>query len=351
MTALAGTIARIGPLDEAAMIAAREREATLTKPPGSLGRLEDLAVQLAGITGCARPTVARKAIVVMAGDHGVTAEGVSAYPSAVTPQMVANFLAGGAAINALACTAGARVTVADLGVAAELPPHAGLLALKVAPGTANAAHGPAMSRAQALQAIEAGIAVAEREVAAGLDLVGAGEMGIGNTTAASAIVAAITGEHPAVVTGRGTGVDGLGLRRKVGVVRQMLAINQPDPADALDVLAKVGGFEIGGLAGLILGAAAARVPVVLDGFITAAAALIAVGLCPAVQPYLIAAHRSTEPGHMVALTRLGLEPLLDLHLRLGEGSGAALALALVDAAARHLAEMATFAEAGVANVE
>ncbi|MGN6699761.1 MAG: nicotinate-nucleotide--dimethylbenzimidazole phosphoribosyltransferase, partial [Thermomicrobiales bacterium] len=209
MTTLAETIARIGPLDEAAVTAAREREATLTKPPGSLGRLEDLAVQLAGIAGCARPTVARKAIVVMAGDHGVTAEGVSAYPAAVTPQMVANFLAGGAAINALARTVGARVTVVDLGVAAELPPHAGLVSLKVAPGTANTAHGPAMSRARALQAVEAGLAVAEREVAAGLDLVGAGEMGSGTTTAASAIVAAMTGEHAAVVTGRGTGVDGL----------------------------------------------------------------------------------------------------------------------------------------------
>jgi nicotinate-nucleotide--dimethylbenzimidazole phosphoribosyltransferase len=351
MTVLAETIARIGPLDEAAMTEAREREAQLTKPPGSLGRLEGLAVQLAGVTGRARPTVERKAIVVMAGDHGVTAEGVSAYPAAVTPQMVANFLAGGAAINALARTVGARVTVVDLGVAAKLPPHARLVSYKVAPGTANAAHGPAMSHAQALQAVEAGIAVAEHEVIAGLDLVGTGEMGIGNTTAASAIVAAITGEHPAVVTGRGTGVDGLALRRKVGIVRQMLAVNRPDPDDALDVLANVGGFEIGGLAGLILGAAAARVPVVLDGFITAAAALIAVGLCPAAQPYLIAAHRSTEPGHTVALDRLRLEPLLDLGLRLGEGSGAALAMALVDGAAGHLAEMATFAEAGVANAE
>ena len=191
--------------------------------------------------------------------------------------------------------------------------------------------------------------MAAAEVARGLDLLGVGEMGIGNTTAASAIVAALTGEQPAIVTGRGTGVDGLALRRKVGVVRQMLAINRPDPADPLDVLAKVGGFEIAGLVGLMLGAAAARVPIVLDGFITGAAALVAVGLCPALLPYLFAAHRSTEPGHTVVLERLGLEPLLDLGLRLGEGSGAALALGILDGAARHLTEMATFAEAGVSD--
>ncbi|HEY8600391.1 MAG TPA: nicotinate-nucleotide--dimethylbenzimidazole phosphoribosyltransferase, partial [Thermomicrobiales bacterium] len=216
-------------------------------------------------------------------------------------------------------------------------------------GTANAVHGPAMSRETAIRAVEVGIEVAAAEVARGLDLLGVGEMGIGNTTAASAIVAALTGEPPAIVTGRGTGVDGLALRRKVGVVRQMLAINRPDPADPLDVLAKVGGFEIAGLVGLMLGAAAARVPIVLDGFITGAAALVAVGLCPALTPYLFAAHRSTEPGHTVILEHLGLEPLLDLGLRLGEGSGAALAFGILDGAARHLTEMATFAEAGVSD--
>ncbi|HEX6738759.1 MAG TPA: nicotinate-nucleotide--dimethylbenzimidazole phosphoribosyltransferase [Vicinamibacteria bacterium] len=349
MTTIADVVARIGPLDEAAAAAARARQATLTKPPGSLGRLEDLALQLAGIAGTPRPTVARKAVVVMAGDHGVAAEGVSAYPAAVTAQMVANFLAGGAAINALARAVGARVTVVDLGVAADLAPHRDLVAAKVGRGTANAARGPAMSRADAVRAVEAGVAVAEREVARGLDLLGTGEMGIGNTTAASAVVAALTGAAPARVTGPGTGVAGPALRRKVAVVRRMLAVNRPDPADPLDVLAKVGGFELGGLAGLILGAAAARVPVVLDGFITGAAALLAVGLGPAARPYLIAGHRSPEPGHAVALARLGLAPLLDLGLRLGEGTGAALAMGIVEGAARALAEMATFAEAGVAN--
>jgi nicotinate-nucleotide--dimethylbenzimidazole phosphoribosyltransferase len=275
--------------------------------------------------------------------------------------MVANFLTGGAAINALARSVGARVTVVDMGVAGAIPGvderfAAGdadgrprLLRRAIGAGTANAAHGPAMSREAAVAAIEAGIATAEEEVTRGLDLLGVGEMGIGNTTAASAIVAALTGEQPAIVTGRGTGIDGLALRRKVGVVRQMLAINRPDPADPLGVLAAVGGFEIAGLVGLLLGAAAARVPIVLDGFITGAAALVAVGLCPALTPYLIAAHRSVEPGHTVVLERLGLDPLLDLGLRLGEGSGAALALGIVDGAARHLAEMATFTEAGVAD--
>jgi nicotinate-nucleotide--dimethylbenzimidazole phosphoribosyltransferase len=365
MTLVAETIARIGPLDEGAMARAREREAMLTKPPGSLGRLEDLAIQLAGIIGSERPALRRKAIVIMAGDHGVTAEGVSAYPAAVTPQMVANFLAGGAAINALARSAGARVTVVDVGVNADLQRAEGrgqraeegeldqpvLLDRKVGWGTANAVRGAAMSREDAVRAVEAGIGVVEWEVGRGLDLLGVGEMGIVNTTAASAIVAALTDEPPAIVTGRGTGVDGLALRRKVGVVRQMLAVNRPDPADALDVLAKVGGFEIAGLVGLLLGAAAARVPVVLDGFITGAAALVAIGLCPAAQPYLIASHRSTEPGHAVILDRLALAPLLDFNLRLGEGSGAALAMGLLDGAARHLAEMATFGEAGVSGAE
>ena len=362
MDCIAETIARIGPLDATAVASASEREGRLTKPPGSLGRLETLAIGLAGILGTDHPTVRRKAIVIMAGDHGVTAEGVSAYPAEVTPQMVANFLAGGAAINALARSVGARVTVVDMGVAADIPDHGEsatsateipdrpvLLRHSQGQGTANAAHGPAMSREAAIRAVEVGIAVAAAEVSRGLDLLGVGEMGIGNTTAASAIVAALTGEPPAIVTGRGTGVDGLALRHKVGVVRRMIAINRPDPADPLDVLAKVGGFEIAGLVGLMLGAAAARVPIVLDGFITGAAALVAVGLCPALSPYLFAAHRSTEPGHTVVLERLGLEPLLDLGLRLGEGSGAALALGILDGAARHLAEMATFAEAGVSD--
>lgn len=332
---------------------ARAREAALTKPAGSLGRLEDLAIQLAGILGTERPRLARKAIVILAADHGVTAEGVSAYPAEVTPQMVANFLAGGAAINALAGGVGARVTVVDLGVRGAIPePPAGadgptLLRHPLGPGTANAARGPAMGRETAQRAIAVGLAVAGAEVGRGLDLLGVGEMGIGNTTAASAIVAALTGLPPERVTGHGTGVTGAAYARKIAVVARMLATNRPDPADPLDVLAKVGGFEIAGLVGLLLGAAAARIPVVLDGFITGAAALAAVALCPALRPYLIAAHRSAEPGHAIVLDALGLTPLLDLGLRLGEGSGAALAFGLVDGAARQLAEMATFAEAGV----
>ncbi len=353
MPAIEEVIARIGPLDEGALARAREREAALTKPAGSLGRLEELAIQLAGILGTERTRLARKAIVIMAADHGVTAEGISAYPAEVTPQMVANFLAGGAAINALAGGVGARVTVVDLGVRGAIPEVSGggtgptLLRHPLGPGTANAAHGPAMTRETARQGLVVGIDVAGAEVGRGLDLLGVGEMGIGNTTTASAIVAALTGLPPERTTGHGTGVAGAAYDRKIAIVRQMLATNRPDPADPLDVLAKVGGFEIAGLVGLLLGAAAARVPIVLDGFITGAAALVAVRLCPAVQPYLIAAHRSAEPGHAVVLDALGLTPLLDLGLRLGEGSGAALAFGLVDGAARHLAEMATFAEARV----
>ncbi len=353
MPAIEEVIARIGPLDEGALALALEREAALTKPAGSLGRLEELAIQLAGILGTERPRLARKAIVIMAADHGVTAEGISAYPAEVTPQMVANFLTGGAAINALAGGAGARVTIVDLGVRGAIPEVSGgadgpmLLRHPLGPGTANAAHGPAMTRETARQGLVVGIDVAGAEVGRGLDLLGVGEMGIGNTTTASAIVAALTGLPPERTTGHGTGVIGAAYDRKIAIVRQMLATNRPDPADPLDVLAKVGGFEIAGLVGLLLGAAAARVPIVLDGFITGAAALVAVRLCPAVQPYLIAAHRSAEPGHAVVLDALGLTPLLDLGLRLGEGSGAALAFGLVDGAARHLAEMATFAEARV----
>jgi nicotinate-nucleotide--dimethylbenzimidazole phosphoribosyltransferase len=335
--------------DAAAAAAARQRQNTLTKPPGSLGRLEDLAVQLAAATGQPRPSVTRKAVIIMAADHGVTAEGVSAYPSAVTPQMVLNFLHGGAAINALARQAGARVVVVDIGVASELPAQAGLLRRKIAPGTANMARGAAMSRAQAEAAIAEGLDVVHAEIGQGLDLLATGDMGIGNTTASAAITALLTGRPVVSVTGRGTGVDDAGLARKIAVIEQALAVNQPDPADALDVLAKVGGLEIAGLAGVMLGAASRRVPVVIDGFISGAAALVAAGLNPDVKPYLIAGHRSVEAGHRAVLEHLGLEPLLDLNLRLGEGTGAVLAFHLVEAAARVLNEMATFAEAGVSD--
>jgi len=351
MSLLSETIAQIGPPDATASAAARTRQGQLTKPAGSLGRLEALAIQIAGITGQARPRLLRPAVIVMAADHGVAARGVSAFPAAVTPQMVLNFLGGGAAINVLARQVRARVVVVDMGVAAPIPPHPELIDRKVALGTADLAAGPAMSRGQALQALESGIGVAADVIAAGADSIATGDMGIGNTTASSAIVAALTGRPAAEVTGRGTGVDDSGLARKVAVVERALALHRPDPADPLGVLAAVGGFEIGGLAGVMLGAAARRLPVVVDGFISGAAALLACGLAPALQPYLIPAHRSVERGHAAILTRLDLDPLLDLGLRLGEGTGAALAISLCQAACRLLDEMATFDEAGVPGKE
>lgn len=345
---LAGSIP---PLDEASMAAARGRQDTLTKPQGSLGRLEELSIQLAGITGQPRPRVPRKAVIVMAGDHGVVRNGVSAFPAEVTPQMVYNFLAGGAAINVLARQAGARVAVVDVGVAADFADAPGLIRRKVAYGTADFTRGPAMTAEQADQALQAGVDVLEAEVAAGLDLVATGDMGIGNTTPSAAIVAALSGRPVASVTGRGTGVDDAGLARKIAAIETALAVNRPDPADAFDVLCKVGGLEIAGLAGVIIAAAAHRVPVVIDGFISGAAALIAVGLAPAARPYLIASHRSVEVGHAAMFDLLGVRPLFDFDLRLGEGTGAVLAFHVIEAACRILDEMATFAEAGVSEKE
>jgi nicotinate-nucleotide--dimethylbenzimidazole phosphoribosyltransferase len=340
-------IAKIKPLDADAMQAARLRQDTLTKPIGSLGRLEELSIQTAGITGQVIPRLRDKCVLVMAGDHGVVAEGVSAYPQEVTPQMVLNFLRGGAAINVLARHVGARVVVVDMGVAVDLPDHPGLLKRKVAYGTRNIARGAAMSREQAIQALESGIEVVEMQIAQGMDLLATGDMGIGNTTPSAAIAAALSGASAADIAGRGTGVDDAGLQRKIAVIERALAINRPDPKDGIDVLAKVGGFEIGGLAGAILAAAAHRRPVVVDGFISTAAAMIAVSLAPQTRHYLIAAHTSMERGHHKMMEWLGVSPLLDLKMRLGEGTGAALAMSLVEAACKTLAEMATFGEAGV----
>ena len=334
-----------GPRDTAAAAAQRHLD-TLTKPPGSLGRLEELAVRLAALTGRA-PRVTAPVILTFAADHGVVAEGVSAYPQSVTAQMVENFLRGGAAVNVLARQAGARVVVADFGVATPLGAPEPLVVRRIAAGTHNMAHGPAMSRAQAIAALEAGAALAEAAIDDGADLVGTGEMGIGNTTAASAITAAITGADADLVTGRGTGVDDEGRRRKVAVVRRALEVNRPRASDGLDVLAAVGGFEIAGLAGVILAGSARRVPVAIDGFIAGAAALVAVTLAPAARHALFASHRSAEPGHAVALAHLGLVPYLDLEMRLGEGTGAALFIHLVRAAAAIYGEMATFKSAGV----
>jgi nicotinate-nucleotide--dimethylbenzimidazole phosphoribosyltransferase len=344
---LSKIIEEVQPLDVGAVEAARARHGTLTKPAGSLGRLEEIGIQLAGITGTVRPKITHKAIIIAAADHGVAAEGVSAFPSEVTGQMVANFLAGGAAINVLARRAGARVLVVDFGVASPLRPSEGLVQRSLGPGTANMAKEHAMTRDQAVRAILTGVEILEAQRLQGLDLVAAGEMGIANTTAASAVVAALVGVHPETVTGHGTGIDDAAWRRKVDVISQAIERHAPDRSDPIDVLARVGGFEIAGIAGIVLGAARARIPLVLDGFIASAGALAAVRLCPAVREYLIPSHRSVERGHQVIFNELGLEPLFDLKMRLGEGTGAALAMQMVEAAACILDEMATFGEAGV----
>jgi nicotinate-nucleotide--dimethylbenzimidazole phosphoribosyltransferase len=343
--------------DLEARAAARARQDVLTKPRGSLARLEDLVLQLASITGRARPTAARKCVIVMAADHGVVEEGVSLYPAEVTAQMLANFVRGGAAINVLARQAGARVTVVNAGARSPVPsladaafsPGAPVRTVDapIAPGTASMTSGPAMSRDAAEAAIALGIRMVEEEAAAGLDLAATGDMGIGNTTAAAAVTAALTGIAPRRAAGRGTGLGDDAFERKVAVIERALAANRPDPSDPIDVARKVGGLEIAALAGVIIGAAARRIPVVLDGFISGAAALIACALLPGAAPYLIASHESAEPGHAVILERLGLAPLLRLGLRLGEGTGAALAFHLVEAACRIHSEMATFSEAGV----
>jgi nicotinate-nucleotide--dimethylbenzimidazole phosphoribosyltransferase len=340
---------RIRVPDAAAGLEARRLLDQLTKPPGSLGRLEELAWRLAEIAGRCPPPLHHPVIFTLAGDHGVVAEGVSAYPQVVTAQMVENFLRGGAAVNVLARHAGARAVVADLGVAGPLAAHPALQARRIAPGTRNMTRGPAMTRDEASAAIEAGIDLFLAERAAGLDLAGTGEMGIGNTTAASAMVAALTGAPAEDVTGPGTGVDEEGWRRKVHAITRALEVNQPDPADGLDVLAKVGGLEIAGLVGVTLAAAAHRVPVILDGFIAGAAALAAVRIKPEARHYLLASHRSAEPGHRRVLEALALAPYLDLGLRLGEGTGAALCVSLARAAVAVLTEMATFKSAGVSS--
>lgn len=337
-------VGRIATPDPALAEVARRRLDRLTKPPGSLGRLETLAARVVEITGEPMPRIAAPVIFTLAGDHGVVEEGVSAYPQAVTAQMVENLARGGAAVNALARQVGARVVVADLGVASPLPPHPAILRRRVRAGTRNMTRGSAMTREEALEAILAGAGLVDTATP---DCVGTGEMGIGNTTAASALTAALTGAAPDGVTGRGTGVDDAGFVRKVGAVRRALAANRAALGDPLGTLAAVGGLEIAGLVGVILAGAARRVPVVLDGFIATAAALVAVRLAPAARAYLLAAHRSAEPGHGCLLDALGLEPCLDLGMRLGEGTGAALGIGLLRAALACYREMATFKEAGV----
>jgi nicotinate-nucleotide--dimethylbenzimidazole phosphoribosyltransferase len=342
------TVAAIGGLDEDAVRAARQRQQSLTKPSGSLGRLEDVSVQLAGIAGQCPPPLPLPAVVaVFAADHGVHAQGVSPWPQEVTTQMVANFLAGGAAVNAIAAQSGADVRVVDIGVASPLPAAPGLLARKVRAGTADMTTGPAMSAQEALLAVETGIEIARGLVADGHRCLITGDMGIANTTASAALIAVFTGADPAAVTGRGTGIDDPTLALKVDVIRRALALHSPDPADPLEVLARVGGLEHAALAGFMLGGAAERVPVLLDGVIACSAALAAIAFAPSVTGFLFAGHLSTEPGARRALAALGLDPLIDLGLRLGEGSGAVLALPVVAAAARVLRDMATFDSAGV----
>jgi nicotinate-nucleotide--dimethylbenzimidazole phosphoribosyltransferase len=342
------TIGAIRPLDEVAMAAARELHARLTKPAGSLGELEPLSVRLAGLAAtCPPPIPEPAAVAVFAGDHGVHAQRVTPWPQEVTAQMVANFLAGGAVVNAFARQVGASVTVVDVGVATPLAPAPGLVLAKVRAGTGDIAVGPALSRDEAAAAVEVGITVAERLVEGGAGILVTGDMGIANTTPAAALIAAFTGASAAQVTGRGTGIDDEMLAHKTGVVAAALERHRPDPADPLGVLAAVGGAEHAAIAGFILGAAARRVPVVVDGVIAVSGALAAAAFAPDAVGAMVAGHRSAEPGATVALAHLGLTPLVDLGLRLGEGTGAVLALPIVAGAVRVLHEVATFDSAGV----
>jgi nicotinate-nucleotide--dimethylbenzimidazole phosphoribosyltransferase len=349
-TLLEETIKCIAPLDETAMRKAQERLDNLAIPRNSLGRLISLARTVAGMTASASPRFTNKIIFTMAGDHGVVAEGVSAFPQQVTREMVYNFVRGGAAINVLARHVGARVVVVDMGTAADfsdLVAARRIISRKVAPGTRNLARERAMTREQAVQAIVSGIQVVEEVASDGLDIMGVGDMGIGNTTPSSAIIAVFSGRPAREVTGRGTGIDDATFQRKVEAVERALALHRPKPTDALDVLSAVGGFEIGGIAGAILAGAARRVPVVIDGFIATAGALIATSLAPRAKDYLIAAHRSVEIGHGVMLHHMGLQPLLDLDMRLGEGTGAALGISLVEASIKVMTDVLTFEEAKV----
>jgi len=343
------TLSKIKPVDPQWYDLAQKRLDNLTKPLGSLGRLEEFARRLVAIFEDAMPSINKKAVFTFAGDHGVTEEGVSAYPKEVTAQMVFNFLRGGAGINVLARHAGADVVVIDIGVDHDFKDIEGLVHMKVLRGTKNFSKGPAMTREEALKCIETGIELANAYAKRGYRLFATGEMGIGNTTPSSAIAAVLTGRPVEEVTGRGTGIGDETLKRKIEVIKRGIEINSPDPSDPIDVLHKIGGAEIGGIAGLILGAAANRIPVVIDGFISTAGALIAYKLKPETKDYMFAAHNSQEIGHKVILELMGLRPILDFDLRLGEGTGAALAMLMIEAGLKIYKEMATFQEAGVSN--
>ena len=341
------TISRIKAVRTEFIEKAEKRLDNLTKPKGSLGRLEEFAKRLVAITEDVMPVLDKKVIFTFAGDHGVACEGVSAYPSEVTRQMVFNFISGGAGINVLGRHAGAEVIVIDIGVRGTLAEVNGLVPKKIVSGTGNIRKGPAMTRDEAVRCVEAGMRLAGEYAKKGYNIFGTGEMGIGNSTPSSAIAAVLTGSPVSDVSGRGTGIDDDALRNKINVIEDAIRINRPNPADPLDVLSKVGGAEIGGIAGLVIGAAAHRVPVIIDGFISTAGALIAYCLEPNTKDYMFAAHNSVERGHKAMLNKMGLDPILDLHLRLGEGTGAALAMLIIEAGLKIYKEMATFGEAGV----
>ncbi len=349
MDLLKNTAMAIKPVSAEWYAAAQKHLDNLTKPPGSLGRLEEFARRLVAITENRKPSLDKKVIFTLAGDHGVVAEGVSAYPKEVTPQMVFNFLRGGAGINVLARHAGSEIVVVDIGVDHDFGEVEGLLNMKVMKGTRNFAKGPAMTRDEAMKCVESGIELANGYAKKGYRIIGTGDMGIGNTTPSSAIASVLTGTPVSEVTGRGTGISDEALLRKIKVIEDAIRLNRPDPKDAIDVLSKVGGTEIGGIAGVILGAASNRIPVIIDGFISTAGALVAYTIEPAVGDYMFAAHNSVEKGHRVMLERMGLTPIVDLGLRLGEGTGAALAMLMIEAGLKIYKEMATFQEAGVSD--
>lgn len=347
MDTIKATINRIKPVNPDLLLQAQIRLDNKTKPPGSLGRLEEFARRMAAISGIEVPDLSKKVVFTFAGDHGVVEEGVSLYPKEVTPQMVFNFLAGGAAVNVLARHSGAEVRVVDVGVDFDFGNTPGMLHRKVARGTRNFTRGAAMTREEMVAALQVGIELADQCRAEGVGLVGTGEMGIGNTTPSSAIIAVISGLSVRELTHRGTGIGDAALVNKIRVIEEGVALNKPDPQDPLDVLAKVGGLEIAAIAGLVLGCAANSIPVVIDGFISTAGALIASELHPSVRDYIFAAHQSVEIGHRFMLERIGVRPILDLDFRLGEGTGAALAMGLIEAGVKVMKEMATFEQAGV----
>lgn len=352
------TIDKIKDPDAAVAALAQKRLDNLTKPQGSLGRLEEIAKQISAMTGSLNHKMDKKLIIVMAADHGVTSEGVSAYPKEVTVQMVYNFLRGGAGINVLAKHAGADVVVVDAGVASDLEIEnitgsyeSLFINKKIGYGTKNMAAGPAMTKIQAIESLEAGISVATAMIDKGYGIVGTGDMGIGNTTASSAIASCICGAEVELVTGYGTGIDDKGYQQKTGTIKKALAVNRPDAGDGIDVLSKVGGFEIGAIAGVVIGCASRRIPVVIDGFISGAGALIAATVAPGCMEYIVASHCSVEKGHKIILDKLNIKPLFNFDMRLGEGTGAALGISICQAAMKILNEMATFGEAGVSTRE